>query len=78
MMDKMIHGQVKNGNCLIQAQSHTQGCNQRFLQPYSRIDAHLVVFLLPFKQSDYGMAYPAVLLNPLLNTDLFKQHINFR
>jgi len=61
---KMIHGQVESENCLSQVESHTRRHNQRFLQPYSRIDARLFSYVT-LQQSDYRIAYPAVLLNPL-------------
>jgi len=68
MMYKMIHGQVESGNYLIQTQSYIQGHNQRFLQPYSRIDAHLFSYYpstirLSNNLSSSGVESP--------NTDLF-------
>jgi len=76
-MYKMIHGQVqvKSGSCLIQATSHTQGHSQRFLEPYSRIDAHLHSYYLTTIRLWNGLSSSDV-ESP--NIDLFKQHVNFR
>jgi len=64
IMYQIVHDQVQEESRahLISIANHTRGHDQHFLQPHSRIDAHLSTLLIP-PQLSYGMNYPDVLLN---------------